>query len=616
MENITNHNDDVQDNDELNSSEYRAEQIKRKFEQENLPEGFELDHEGLWYNEEGSKSKTPSRCYVCSALRVVAIVRDHANENHGRLLEFEDVDGYSHQWSMPMELLAGDSVRLREVLLNMGLIITPERRARDLLIRYIQSCKPITRVRCVLQTGWNRYCYVFPNETIGAKANEKVIYQSSTHNVEKDSEYIAGTLEEWQKQVSAYCRGNSRLILALCAAFAAPLLHLVKQENIGLHLIGPSSIGKTTALRVATSVFGGPQQIQSYRSTSNGLEAIATIHNDRILAMDELGQIPNPKEAGEIFYMLGNGVGKQRSNKLCKPRDKDTWRIVFISSGEIGLAQLLEQEGKKIKAGQEVRVVDVSSNMGTHGIFENLHGFENGDSLSKHFRAVCSKNYGTASREFIRRVADDREASIDLVKTVVEGLTQRECPTLASGQVSRVLHHFATIAAAGELATSFGISGWDIGEAETAVMRCFQDWLRTRGGAGLQEEKAALAQVKKFFEQHGESRFSPFEGVPIAEKTPNRVGFKKKGDDGIEFYVLPESFKTEICRGLDPNFVADICVKNGLIKTDSTGSSTRSERLPGYEGTKRCYRFLPKVLIDESFQDYLCLKNAEQEQNI
>jgi putative DNA primase/helicase len=78
--------------------------------------------------------------------------------------------------------------------------------------------------------------------------------------------------------VWALCVGNSRLAFAVACAFAGPLLRPAGMESGGFHYRGDSSSGKTTALKVAASVYGGAGYLQRWRTTDNALEAIAAQH--------------------------------------------------------------------------------------------------------------------------------------------------------------------------------------------------------------------------------------------------------------------------------------------------------------------------------------------------
>ena len=64
----------------------------------------------------------------------------------------------------------------------------------------------------------------------------------------------------------------------------------------------------------------------------------------------------DPKAIGETVYMLGNEQGKIRSQKSLIPRKNLSWKLLFLSSGELSLEQMMRDGGKKTKAGQEVNV--------------------------------------------------------------------------------------------------------------------------------------------------------------------------------------------------------------------------------------------------------------------
>lgn len=582
---------------EDNSAEARAKELEEQFARENktLPEGFESIDGNIFYHLQLKKSE--KLMFVCSQLEVIACTRDERNRNHGRLVVFPDADGYIHELAIPMELFAGDGALYRAQLLNRGLCISPEPKARQLLSSLIQRSMPAEKVRCVSKIGWYQDKFVLPSEVIGAKESERIFFQGV--GTFQNNFSVSGTLEDWKAHIGKYCRANSRLILSTSTGFASPLLAIVGVENGGLHLLGPSSLGKTTAQRVAVSIFFIPQSLLTWRATANGLEIVAKEHNDCLLCLDELSQVA-PEEAGNIAYMLANGIDKLRSDCLGARRESVTWRLLFLSTGEIGLAQHMSAGGKKARPGQEVRISEISADTGAYGIFEELHGFESGAALSQTLTQACQRYYGTAGREFIKCLINDQSAKSKICE-MFDHYRRSLVVHTACGQVMRTAKRFALIATAGELATAYGITGWEEGEAFWGVQSCFENWLQRRGGGELKEEMNALAQVRHFFQQHGESRFSIWhdsEDEMQSQKTFNRAGFRKAPYKGgsCEYFVFKEVFENEICSGLDHLYVAKVCALNGYLIVDSENRMTRSERLPSHEKSTRVYRFTSRVM--------------------
>jgi uncharacterized protein (DUF927 family) len=558
-----------------------------------IPPDFFVTRDGVFYRARKADGTEKIQVLkVCSELKVTALVRDPASENWGRVLEFKDADGVPHQWVMPMAMLAGDGVDLRKELAQQGLEIAPGQQARNRLAEYITACKPQARGRCVQKTGWFQNVFVLPDRTLGA-STERVLYQS-----EKATRHYAqaGTLDDWKLHVARLCNGNSRLILSVCAAFAGPLLHLAGQDSGGIHFVGPSSIGKTTLLSAGASVFGGVGYIQTWRATSNGLEGLCALHNDALLVLDEMGEV-DPKEAGSIAYMVGNGAGKTRSDRHGDARAKKTWRLVFLSSGEIGLAQHMTEGGKAARAGQEVRLIDLPADAGAgYGVFENLHDFEHGGDLSNALKEATRSYYGTAGIAFIEAVSD-AAATLPLpLKNAIADFVNEYLPPDAGGQAARVCARFAIMAVAGEVATDYGITGWEPGAAKEAAAACFEAWLDQRGGAGNRERATILATVRAFFETHGDARFTDV--YPEHDRaTVNRAGFRKWTEAGQEFYVLPEAYKREVCAGLDQRTVTKVLLEVGWLQPGKDGKSSQKKSLPGM-GETRVYVVAPAMWRD------------------
>ena len=250
---------------------------------------------------------------------VLAETRDADGCSWGVLLHWEDHDGRDHELALPRAMLAGDGADARKTLLDGGLYIAPGRKAREFLNAFLLSVRSSVRARATNRMGWHDRSFVLPGGCFGVQGSDRLLLQGSV--AVEHAFTTRGSLEDWNREVAQYARGNSRLLVAISSAFAAPLIAPCSAENGGLHFKGPSSTGKTTALAVAGSVWGGGEPggyIRSWRATANGLEGIALAHCDALLCLDEMSQLP-AKEAGEVAYMLANGSGKSRATGRWSP---------------------------------------------------------------------------------------------------------------------------------------------------------------------------------------------------------------------------------------------------------------------------------------------------------
>ncbi|MDQ7075035.1 MAG: DUF927 domain-containing protein [Gammaproteobacteria bacterium] len=349
----------------------KREGRKRPIKGSTFGHNFKVKESGVWFHPPSEDQQdAPKPILICDRLMVSARTRDTHGESHGRLLEFVDSDGVPHQWAMPMEMLAGDGLEVRKRLMSQGLSVAQSRKSRDLLGMYIQTQQPKDKALCVDRIGWHGGAFVLPDKVLGQKEGDRVLLQAPRREDPVFSQ--KGSLAEWRQQIAALCLGNSRLLFAVSLGFAASVLKPLMEESGGFNIRGASSTGKSTALRVACSVWGGANRMQRWRATGNGLEGVASMHNDTLLCLDELGQV-EPREAGEIAYMLANGAGKQRSRRDGSSAAVKEWRLLFLSAGEVGLAEQMRQGGKRVMAGQAVRMVDIPADAGRGlGLFEDV----------------------------------------------------------------------------------------------------------------------------------------------------------------------------------------------------------------------------------------------------
>ncbi len=256
---------------------------------------------GVWYfYMKRGKNEEPDTLafkWICSPLHIEAVTFDKQENNFGRLLRFKTSNGKWRVWPMPMELLKGFGDELRGELLSMGVEIDPS--ARTQFLQYLQYQIPKRKVLCTLQVGWCENSFVLPDAVIGNRSSD-IIFQTGERY---DNEYVTkGTLVGWQQEIAAYAIKNSLLAVTLSSAFAGVLLERCNFESGGFHYVGDSSSGKTCLIEAACSVWGGDNYKRSWRATANGMEGVAAMFNDTLLALDEISEC-DPRDRATAYIM-------------------------------------------------------------------------------------------------------------------------------------------------------------------------------------------------------------------------------------------------------------------------------------------------------------------------
>lgn len=524
-----------------------------------LPEGYALNAEGLWFIEKTSDPDKPGeKIWLGPPLHFLARTRNSDSEAWGLLLAWHDPDGRPHRWAMPASVLYDARQSWRADLASGGWGGAPGQKAKALLGQLLTMISVQERARCVDRTGWHENAFVLPDVVLGQGEERLVLQASMTMNPFTQ----AGTLEDWSATIGAWARGNRLLMFGISAALSGFLLELVGMDSGGFHFWGKSSTGKTTVMRAAWSVCGGPAGVRTWRSTSNALEGISALHNDACLCLDEIGQAP-ARTVGESAYMIANGQGKSRSQVDGSARNIRSWRCALLSNGEPTLADKMREDGQQVRAGQEVRIIDVPADAGAGlGAWQDLHGHDTPGQFSDAIRAACASNYGTLSRAFIDDLIRRRD-ELNL-RQELDQVVSVWMPSGSSGQVRRVVARFALTGLAGEYAVAFGLVPWAEGESLAAAKQCLEVWLDGRGNSGDQEDSRAVEIVWSFIGRFGGSRFQNID-TEVQERIPDRAGFRRKVGDQTQFLFTKEQFQAMLT-GLNPIMAAKALDRAGLLR--------------------------------------------------
>ena len=523
---------------------------------------YDVDGAGVWYigvktdREGNAQEAAPVK--LSSPIDIIGTGQDNDGAYY-RVIRWQDkITRQPKTAAIPQSEIG--TVQGWQRLQNYGLAVLAGKVKRERLSDYLQTQGSGDIYTITDRAGWNGEAYILAGgEAVNADGTN-ILYNGDTS--QKDGYTEKGSLKEWQEQAARYAENNSRLCLALGLSMAAPFLALLNEEGGGFHLAGDSSRGKTTAARLALSVWGDPETTKgNWDTTPLGLQNLALARNDGLLVLDEIGQTADPRKIPQMVYSVINGVSKTQGAKDGGNRRQKTWRNLILSTGEINPESLI---GGQWKAGNYVRLPDIQA-IARFGIYDTLHGFADGAKLSEHINQATAKQRGTAGRALIRQILKDgKEAAAQAVEARRAQFLETLPPM--EGQARRIARRFALLAAVLEYAAP--ITGMRQGAGEAGVKQCFNEWLE-ENGTGNREDRQIIEQATAFMDVNAKSmRFSDWNAQTTNQ---NHAGYRKQEGSIDEYWIIPFTFENEVCKGYSLRKVCEVLHDHEWLKKADNG---------------------------------------------
>ena len=436
---------------------------------------------------------------VCGRLDVLGKSCNADGESWGRVICFKDGNGIEHRVTLSMEDILSGGAGLSQKLGGKGLSVTDVSSANTLasVNRYILSFdeSDLKTIKTISIGGWSDEsfsCFVLGDNAVRTSAGDCAELSAGAVGAPAKSR---GTLAEWQKWMSGIAPYSERMSFAVMVALAAPLLPIVGDMSRLFHFYGGSSTGKTTAVKVAATVWGGLDWVRSWNTTRNAPAALAKQFNCLPLVFDELKAARGVVK--DVSYILSSVSDRARCGKDGNAsKAGESWNIYVLSTGEGSLQEIKQQSCRGVDAdtatGELVRFIDIPAVANPenpeNGIFESLpDGVETAEDRRRWIDGYCSapSAYGTAGRAFLEALERDiEESGLEAFRKNVNAWMDKfsEGLSVTSATVSRVVKAFAIVAAAGELARGYGVLPWNEGDAARIAKTCLQAW-RTSANA-------------------------------------------------------------------------------------------------------------------------------------
>lgn len=270
------------------------------------------------------------------------LFRDHAGEmRHGVLPHGATVD-------------AGAASKAAGQAASKGVQVAPESKSLFAVALGHWGKTAQKHISLVRTPGWHRDQSVYVNGSrIFGGRNWKS--DETAPGIEARSGR-SGDIEQWKKQ-SRELISTPGIRAALGLSLAGPLVGMLNVVPFGVHFCGDSSHGKSTAARLAASVWGNPQTLfQTWNAGRRALEGLADPSNGAVLVLDEIKNFDGkPEHLSAAIHSLCSQQGRARMAPDGTLLQQRRWENTLLSTGEVRTRDLL---GQWYQGGHRVRMAD------------------------------------------------------------------------------------------------------------------------------------------------------------------------------------------------------------------------------------------------------------------
>jgi putative DNA primase/helicase len=414
-----------------------------------VPPGWRIDDDWMLFEvkeeKQGGRRKPDAvregGVFVGPAALVTAIDRD----TEGRLLHTVGflTGGELAEITVPATVLAGTGI-VKE-LSEYGLGVTTNNRKQyvQYFADYLRHNEQvIPHHTCYGRAGWlTKSAFALGTDVLGSDAGDIVVRVESGGEKQALSHFhTKGDLDEWRRLVMRLPDDASAWVL-LYAVFT-PLLHDIVQMpgTCFFELVGDTSVGKTTALRLAASAFGfpgdegSPGLVRSWKGTNVARERYAALTPGLPQFLDELSTEYVPSIESTV-YMLANGQPKGRGTLKGLQR-QGNWNTLVVSSGEGSIAECSK------KGGIRARLISVT---------EPPLGEGDQTDLVEDIRRTCMTDYGHAARKMVEYLVALNDSGRAKLCEFYEQYRESFASNATSNLQKRAASYFGLMALAGHI---------------------------------------------------------------------------------------------------------------------------------------------------------------------
>ncbi len=451
--------------------------------------------------------------------------------------------------------------------------------------------------------------------------NEKLIYKhhkcvgiDSTYEGEKEIK-PKGSREIYVKMIKEDVVGHPPLELIVSISLSSVLLGYIGEElsldTQIVHLYGNSTTGKSTALKLAISLFGYPDVkknglFSTYNATENalikqleGIKGVPFAFDEISMSkINNFSQMPDVKKNGlfstynatenalikqlegikgvpfafdeismskinnfsQMIYKIANGVEKSRLNSKSEQIKKEPWLTTIMSNGEKSLVGSADKN-----AGIHVRVLEFESVMWTKS-----------SEHSEKINSIILDNYGHLGFEFAQYLMDLGKEYIneEYYKTKSKLKSIFEKRRIKDNFIDRRINKIAIIILTMQLFERMMNIKMNRNKVLQLILNTEIESIKQRNF-----DKSFM----NYFKEYVSANIVRFSTTKKINDVKDYVGNIKRKEKYLEFEILPEKFKEIVKEGgfEDDKVVLKELKKSGYLECEKDRYTRKRETQAG-----------------------------------
>lgn len=384
----------------------------------------------------------------------------------------------------------------------------------------------------------------------------------------------SGTVKEWRDGLLPFVKEKPEMLLALAMGASAPVAGLLEKagvfnETLMWAMIGGSSRGKTTMLRLSSSTWGRCDEkgvLDSLLGTENYLIARLASHGAFPYFIDETSA--QNWDFTKAIYNIAMSTERGRCNPDGTPKLTKTWSATSV-----------------VFTGEKSLLAQSNGNGGLHARLIELDFMWTKDGASaKQLTRFLSVQHGTAYKPFVKKLLGiDSDALVNLYDEHTERLLKIMSPR--NGVEERIVQKLAILSMTVEIMTQ----AWKIAVEQSTIDDLLTEIFRQNAP---QSDKVQVwyEALKQYIASH-ESLFPDRQALSI----PTFVKSNKQG--------MLDKHKGRRCVWIMSEFFEKFLDEHGLCTATSTLHDMRDRGMLAYFSD----RFRKKQTIGDMEPICFCL---------